>query len=490
MSLGNSIRSGVSWILVGNVGTKILSMAVGIVLARLLAPQVFGLLLIVQIFTGLAGFVATGGLGQALVRAEHVDMRDFDVVFTIQLVIGCFIYSVFFVSSPWFASWYKMPLYTDLIRVSALSFVMRPFANLPDNLLYREMRFKPRTLAGFAGLVASSTVGITMAFVGYGVWSLVIAGLAGATARVFTLIRFSRWRPRLSLEWRRARDLARYGSLSATGDFIVFARSEVANFILSRTFGPSPLGLFNKSRSLASLPQFVTASVYQVTFRAMAKEQKNLDLNRYLYLRSITLVSVYAWPGLLALGWLALPLVQFVYGNKWVGAAAPLAWFALVGPFRILDMLAGSVLAARDSLDREIPVQIAKFVMAVLGAIAGLPHGIVGVAIGVSFATVYGAAHMSWLAARCLSMPVRRIIAAIRTPLLLNVPVLLLWFAIDRVIARGVYLGDFLYLALMLGSGGALYGALFFFAPIPNIAAERQRWIDLARKSFVQFVKA
>jgi len=489
MSLGNSIRNGVAWIFVGDTGYRILSIGFGIVLARLLAPDVFGMLVAIQIFTGLAGFIAGGGMGQALVRAKEVGKREYDVVFTLQLIIGCLIYCGFFFAAPWIAAWYQTPLYADLLRVSALSFVLRPFVNLPRNMLYREMRFKAQTAVRISTLFASSAVSITMALFGFGVWSLVIGGLSGPLVSIAVLVPLTGWRPSLSLQWHRARDLARYGFLTTASNFVVYLRSQAANLMLSKTLGPHTLGLFNKANSLALIPQNVTGSVSEVAFRAMAKEQGNLDLSQYLYLRSITLVSVYTWPAFLALAWLALPLLRFVYGDKWVGAARPLTWLALVGPFVMLEILAGLVLAARNWLGREIPVQITQLIVVVLGVVAGLPYGLVGVAIGASLSNIYGALHMSWLAAQCLSMPLRRIASAMWTPLLLTLPILLLWFAIDRLFMPREYYGDFLYLLIMLGSGGILFALLFFLAPMPDIASEKRRCLELLRKSWLRFGK-
>ena len=490
MNLGYSIRHGAAWVFVGRTGNRILSFGFGIVLARLLAPDVFGTLVSIQIFTGLAGFVAGGGMGQALVRAKEASKHDYDVVFTLQLLIGCLIYSGFFFIAPWFASWYKTPLYADLLRVSALTFLVRPFVNLPQNILVRHMRFRVQAGVNISVLFAASIVSIGMAFYGFGVWSLIIGGLAGSLVSVAMLIPLAGWRPGLSLQWWRGRDLARYGVLVTVGDFIVYIRSQATNFILSKTLGPHALGLFNKANSLALIPQSITGSIYQVTFRALAKEQDDLNVSQYVYLRSVTLVSVYTWPAFFALAWLAFPMIRFIYGDKWVGAGHPLTWLALIGPFIMLEILAGSVLAARNWLGREIPVQITQLIVVVLGVVAGLPYGLLGVAIGASLANIYGAIHMSWLAAQCLSMPLRRVASAMWAPLLLNLPVLLLWFVIDRLFAARECCGDFLYLLIMMGSGALLFALLFFVAPISDIALEKQRLLNILRKNLFRFGSA
>ena len=348
MSLGDSIRRGALWLIVGNTGSQVLTFAFGIILARLLTPEDFGMLVTIQVFTGLAGFVAGGGMGQALVRASEATKQDYDIVFTLQLAIGCAIYAAFYFAAPWFASWYDTPLYANLLRVSALSFILRPFVNLPGSVLHREMRYKAQTAVRITTLVVSSVVSIGMAYRGQGVWSLIIGGLAGSMCSMAMLIRLSGWRPGFSLDIRRGRKVARYGLLVSINDIVTYLRNQATNFILGKTLGAAPVGLFNKADSLARMPHgLITGPVYQVLFRALAKEQANWDKSRYLFFRSLSLVAVYVTPLYVGVYWTAEPLIALLYGTKWAEAAAPLAILALAGPFLTIANLSGCVLAAQ-----------------------------------------------------------------------------------------------------------------------------------------------
>ena len=477
--MGQSIRGGIAWLFIGNTGNQVLNFGFGIILARLLAPEHFGVLVTIQIFTGMLSFVAGGGMGQALIRAREASKADYDAVLTLQLLIGLAIYTGLFFFAPVFARWYEEPSYEAILQVSALTFILRPFANLPGNMLHRQMRFKARSLAGLAVLIITNLATIGMALAGLEVWALILGGIVNALTNIAILIPVSGWRPGFTLQLARARGLMSYGLLTTIGDFIVYVRSQSTNFILSRTLGPADLGLFNKAQSLVTIPNtVVTGPVYQVIFRAIAREQDDMERGRYLFLKSLSLSCLYTWPFLFALAWLALPLVRFLYGDKWTGAATPMSWLGMVAPLIVLEQMAGAVLAARNWLHREIPVQIAQLCIGVLGAIAGLPHGLLGVTIGGSLAFIYGSLHLGWLAARCLELPYHRLFSAMVPAALLNAALLSTWAALDRVLAGPEELGDFGYLVIMSGSGAILYITLFLLLPFPELREERRKWLN------------
>lgn len=465
------------WLFAGNTCTQVIGFLLGIVLARILAPKDFGMILTIQVFTGLVGFVAGGGMGQALVRAKETTPRDYHVVFTLQLAIGCAIYLSFYFAAPAFAQWYERPLYEDLLRVSALSFLLRPFVNLPTSILHRAMRFKAKALIRLFNLLTSNSIAIGMGLMGYGVWSLTISGLAASFISIFVLWRITAWSPRIDTNWQRARELASYGILVSANDIVYYLRQQTSNFILSRTIGPSAMGLYNKADSLAMLPQrFVAGSVYEVLFRALAAAHDNLDQSRYLYLRSITLVAVYAFPLFIGLGFLAEPLVITLYGEKWRAAASPITVLVLAAPFMILENMAGAVLAAHNRLRQELKAQIVTVAITACGILAFLDYGLEGVAAGVVCGILYASIHLHWIASKALGTPMRAAVAALRPAFMLATPMagglaLLQWW-----LQRVIHPGEPVELVLTSACGAMLYAVLFFLAPIKGLEPEVQRW--------------
>jgi len=477
MSLGDSIRHGAKWVFIGNTGSQILNFALGLILARLLVPADFGMVATVQIFTGLAGFIAGGGMGQAIVRAKDATKRDYDLLFTLQLIIGSAIFALFYLISPWFAKWYNAPMYADLLWVSALSFFIRPFFNVPSNILFREMRFKAKTMVQLANLVVYNAVSLSMAFLGYGPWSLIVAGIVSSIVGAVLFAWPARWIPGFSLDLARAKDLARYGFLVSANNIVGYLRQQAPTFVLSRAVGAAGVGLFNKAESVAARPHsLITGSVYEVLFRALAKEQDNLDRSRYLFFRSITLVAAYATPFYVGMVWLAKPLVVTLYGSNWANAADALAMLSLAGPLMIVENLSGAVLAARNWLGRELLPQIANVAVASAFVLIGLPYGLKGVGIGLALAIAYMAIHMFWLAKQALEARWVELFRAFLPAVVLNLILICVLFAMDVLLPSGIRQHPALYVLSMAAMGGAVYALCFLYLPIPALSTEAQRW--------------
>jgi teichuronic acid exporter len=477
LSLGLSIRSGTKWVFAGGIGMQALSFIFGVILARLLLPADFGALVTIQIFTGLVGYISGGGMGQALVQSRQASNADYQLVFTLQLLIGIAVYAAFYVLSPFIAMWFDNPIYTSLLKLSALSFVVRPFVNVPNSKLFREMRFKENAFIQIFTLLVSSFTSIALAWQGYGVWSLVWGGLAGSIIGALLVIPVSGWKPGLRLDFVRARELASYGFKVSANDLAVYLRGQTSNFILSHQAGVSAVGIFNKADSLSQMPNgMISGAVYHPIFRALSQEQDNLDKSRYLYFRALTLVSVYALPFYVGIWWLAQPFILVVYGAKWQATADPLSILALGGWFFAIENQSGAVAAARNKLGIELRIQLVSWVLMAVAVYFGLRFGLSGVAWGILGVSAYNAAAMGWLAQRSLQARPAMLLHALQPALILNALLFAALAALNYFIHALEQSQPIVYLIGMTGFGVALYMLLFLFMPLPGLLTEQAAW--------------
>ena len=478
MTLGNSIRKNTAWILTGSISEQIVAFIVGVILARLLVPEDFGLLVTINILTGVVGFVAAGGMGDALVQAKQVEEDDYRVVFTVQLFICLLIYLGLYYIAPYFAKLFNNGLYIDLLRVAALTFILRPFTNIPRSRLKRDMRFKEIALSRLASIIAGSIISIVLAMMGMGTWALIFGGLSGPFISMIMLYHYTRWRPGIRFIPAVARRLGGYGVKISLNSIILYLRKQTSNLIISHQLGPSLLGLFNKAESLSGLPANVLAgSTYQTVFRALSSEQENLGRSKYIYNRTITLLTVYTLPFYIGLLWLAEPFISLVYGEKWIATALPLQILAAAGLFRIISSASGALIAAQNRLGHEMKIQIETWILLAAGCIFGLQWGIVGVSFGILPSFVYLALRLSWLANQCVGGNYMELLHSLVPATILNAALMVVLLIVHTLMPAGISTDNpATYLLTMSGVGGASYIVLFLYAPIPALAKESLRW--------------
>jgi len=484
MSLGQSIRSGVKWLFLGNVGSRILEFAFGIALARLLVPEDFGMLVTISVFTGLAGMVMSGGMGQSLIRAKDATEQDFDAVFTMQLSLSIVIYIGFFFAAPLIGKYFQNPLYEDLLRISTLVFLMRPFAFMRNAWLNREMSFKKRSLTGFIAGAITGISSVLMAWSGMGVWSLVLSGLLGALSTNIMLALITPLKLHLNFDFATMRKHSAYGFKITTNDFLSYLTRESKNLILSKLAGPGFLGIFNKSESLGRITNdLIMPATMQPVFRAMSKIQDDLDQTKYLFYRAVTLLMVYTLPFYVGIWWVAGPFIEVVYGEKWLAVTEPLRILVMAGLFFNLMFPCGVLLDAQNRLTQEMVVLIARLFVVTAACLIGLQWGYEGVAWGIVFSYLFSASTMYYLVYRTIPTRLADLLKAVTPGLVLNS--LLFGFLAGVHFALSGLKGTApaTYLMLMAISGAMFYGTIFLLIPLPQIRDEADRWRQkLARR--------
>lgn len=483
MNLGESIRRGAKWLVAGSAGNQVLQFIVGIILARLLVPADFGMIVTIQAFTGVASLLTGGGMGQALVRAKDASERDFHVVFTMQLTVGSALYALFYVIAPYFAVWFGDELYRDLLRTSALYFLLRPLITIHNSWLHREMRFRERTIVAIVSTSFAGLTSVILAWTGFGVWSLVFGGLTGAFLNLILLRRLTPLRPLFRFDTATARRVGGYGAKVSANDLVSYLRAQSSNVIISRLTGAHAVGLFNKADSLGKMPfSTVSSAVYQPVFRAMASEQDNPDKIKYLFFRTVMLLTVYTLPLYVGLWWCAEPFIVFVYGEKWAAAGPPLEILAVAGLLYCVGHPCGAVLAACNRLGRELVVQLITLGLVIAGCLIGLRWGLEGVAWAIVVSQLYATTHMYFLATRCFRSRLSELGVALAPGLALNA------LLVATVLGSHFLLPDGMaqaqpgwYLLIVGGTGAVVYAAAFLFLPLPALAAETARWRKLLR---------
>jgi teichuronic acid exporter len=481
MTVGQSIRNGVKWLAFGKVGNRLFEFAFGVALARMLVPADFGMIATIHIFTGFVGMFTAGGMGQSLIRAKHADVNDFTAVFTLQLAVGVLVYLAFFLSAPLVARFFENPVYTDLVRISALSFLLRPLVSMRNAWLNREMQFKSRTIVDISTAFVGGFLSVSMALFGMGVWSLTISGLLGALFNNLWLARLTPLRPRLNFDVARMRKHAGYGSRIVGNDFVNYLHAQSRTLILSKMAGPAFLGLFNKAESLARLPnQLLMSPTMEPLFRAMSKAQDDLDQTKYLFHRAVTLLMAYTTPAYVLLWWIAEPFIGVVYGPNWSAAGAPMSILTMIGIFLNVAFPCSAVLAAQNRLGKEMLAAAINLPVLAGACVIGLRWGLEGVAWGVVLAQIVFTAQLYLLVLRTLPTRIGELVQAVSPGLLLGALLFGFLALVDQVMGSHLSTAPGTYALVMSTLALLFYASTFLLLPLRALESEAARWRTLA----------
>jgi len=334
-SLGSQASRALRWSFASNLTSRLGTLGIGIVLARLLGPHAFGTYAVA--YVALVAVLSFNELGVslAIVRWEGDPAEIAPTVATVSLVSSAAIYGGCFLGAPAFAAAMGAPAATEVIRVLALNVVVDGVTTTPAALMQRYFRQDRKMIADQVNCWLGAVVSVVLAWRGMGAMSLAVGRMSGALASGILFVAFSP--VRFGFDRARARALFRFGLPLAGSSLIVFAVANVDQLVVGHLLGPTALGLYALAFNLASWP----VNMFSLPVRAVApavfsRLQHDRAAMRTGFLSAAGLLGSVTMPICLLICGSAVPLLAFAYGPRWVPAAHALMWLAVLGGLRII----------------------------------------------------------------------------------------------------------------------------------------------------------
>ena len=408
---GKSV-SGFGWATVQQLLGRLTTFSVNLVLARLLVPEDFGVVAILNIFLAISLTLADAGFASSLARTEHLDEEDTSTVFYFNIAMGLLLYSILFVIAPWVADYFHNPVLVDVLRVQALSFVISSLGSVPGILLWRKMKFRQETYIQILQGMISGGVGICMALAGFRYWALVGLAITNAMTRAILLFYFSGWRPKLIFSKEHLKHHFAFGSRMAVSRIIVAIYDNLTLAIIGRNFSTRSLGLYNNATSLYVVPVATIADpIYKVTYPVLVKMQKDPERLRAGYSRMIRLLFQLSCPVMVLLISLSSPLYHFLYGDKWMEAAPFFQILCICGVLYPINAYNTSILEVTGRSDLHLRLEVARRIIGVILIFTGLLFGIYGLLWSAVIIQVFYLYINSYYSGRIISYPLSQQLA-------------------------------------------------------------------------------
>lgn len=325
--MGN-IKKGIIWTSAEKLLTQLVQFILGIIIARLITPQEYGVLGIVLVFINVAQVFIDSGLGSALIYRNNLDNEDTQTTFSFNFIVSIGLCVLLFVSSPFVEDFFELVGLSSYLRIASLILVFNSFVIVPTCILKVKQDFKAISLANFTSTLISGIVGVWMAYLGQGVWSLIIQHLLRSALLMLFITIQCRWLPNFSFYRKSFEGLWKYSSNLLTSHTLTKFVEEGVSFIIGKALTPYNLGLFTRGLQFASLPNGIVGSVLStVMFPAFSSCKENEQLFYNTYRKSIIIQSILIPPIYIGLAIISEPLVFLLLGERWMEVVPVLQFF-------------------------------------------------------------------------------------------------------------------------------------------------------------------
>lgn len=346
---------------------------VGIVLARLLTPDEYGLIGIVTIFTTVMLGVVDSGFSNALIRKSEVSEDDYNTLFVCNLAISVVLFSVLFLIAPWIAQFFERPQLVSLLRVMGLLLIFQAVSIVQNTILTRRIDFKTKTKASVYSAVASGVVGIGMAFTGFGVWSLVGQQLSRQLLYSILLWIFNHWVPNFSISLESLRYMWSFGWKLLVSGLMDNTWKELYQVVVGKFYSPAALGQYTRSSQYASIfSSNITSIVQRVSYPVLSQIQDDKERMVSGYRRIIKTTMFITATIMIFMGAIAEPFLYCLIGPQWHMAATFLPLICLNMTLYPLHAINLNMLQIQGRTDIFLYLEIVKKVIAIAPLCIGI----------------------------------------------------------------------------------------------------------------------
>ena len=322
MAINNKdIVNNMGWQFLERFSAQIVTFLVGLVLARLLTPEEYGVVAIVQLIVTFFDAFSYRGFNQALIQKKDPDDLDYSTVCWFNVGINVVFFACLFLLAPVIADFYNDQRLTLMIRIVSARLIITGYNALQNTFVQKNMLFKKLLIPSIVSTVVSAVVGVAMAFLGCGAWALITQTLAGAVISTVVLFFSIQWRPRLVFSFERLKGMSHYGISMLLTSLVESVYNELRGLLIGKMYSTADLAFHDKGRQLPTLVMAnVQNSVSTVFFSALTHENSREDIHKKVR-ENLGIMMFVMGPILMGLASVSHPLITFLYTEKWASAA-------------------------------------------------------------------------------------------------------------------------------------------------------------------------
>ena len=360
--LSRKVVKGGLWVFSLRIINRGLGFVRTIILARLLAPEDFGLFGVAMLAIATLETFSQTGFQQALIQKRENVESYLDTAWTVSAIRGTLLFAILFCSAPAIARFFNVPQASLVIRVIAISTLLTGFRNIGIVFFQKELEFNKQFLYEFSATLVDLTVAISLAFIFRNVWALVWGGLGAGLVRLFMSFIVHPYRPRMNLEREKLRDLVGFGKWIVGSSMLIFLITQGDDIFVGKILGVTALGFYQMAYTLSNLPATeFTHVVSQVTYPAYSQIQDDVPKLREFYLKVFQLTLFISIPVAAAIFLLAPEFIKIFLGEKWMPIVPVMRVLVFAGLLRSIAATTGPIFHALGKPKIETQWQMVRF---------------------------------------------------------------------------------------------------------------------------------
>ena len=361
-NLKEKTAKSIAWGAVNNGTTQVLNLVFGIVLARKLSESDYGIVALITIFTALAGCLQSAGFSQALANLKPPTFRDYNAVCWFNILVGFSMYALLFLFAPLLASFFELPILTDVSRLAFLAIPLSALGIVPNAKLWIELRNRELAIAAIVSLLLSGATGMWLAFHGYGYWSLVWQQIVFIGASTLIKYYFTRWIPRLPVDFEPIRRMFGFSSKLLLTNILTVISQQVQTFIFGKMLPINTVGQFSQANKWNTMGHsFISNTMAQVAQPVLTNADNEEGRQERVFRKMLRFTSLVCFPLMFGLALVAHEFIIVTIGEKWEPCVILLQILCIGGAFVPLQTLYQNLIISRgrsDSYLRLVALQI------------------------------------------------------------------------------------------------------------------------------------
>lgn len=417
-----------------NVLSQLLAIIVNIVLARLLLPEDFGLVALTMTYIGFITLFTNMGFGASIIHESETSQKQLSSIYWINFGLSIISFLVIISTSQYAASFYNEPKLTAIVIVAALSILLNPLYTIHYKLLERDLEFKTISKINLSGILIGSIAAIIGAFLGLGVYALILQSLVSSAIRLVMILFYKRWIPSFDFNFKEIKHMIWYSLKFKASNMVMYFERNIDYLILGKFFTSAILGYYAFAYNIMYTPvkriSYIFSEVLFPSFSSF-KNDKQKIINGYF--KSMNLIALLSIPAMTILAFNADFVIHLVFGQKWDEAIPIVRILCFAGAVQSISQFGDVIFSSIGKPEVTLYVSIGRTALTVLAIVIGVQFGVLWVAYLLVIAKILAFILFLWMLNYFISFSFEQLYNSLKGPMVsfLSLSLIYLLFYFD-----------------------------------------------------------